>query len=207
MVAARRTTLLLLASLTLLCGSASAASEAKPHATFVGDSVSESIDYTPSARRILQRSFAIRFDLATCRRLVAPSCSFNGSTPSTALQAVRALGSGLGSVLIVNVGYNEGSSGYGSGIDRVMRAARRAGTRGVVWLTLRESGPYRSVYRSTNAAIRRAAGRWPDLVVADWHAFSSGRPWFRDDGLHLTPAGADALARFVRVHALRAAQS
>jgi lysophospholipase L1-like esterase len=35
-------------------------------------------------------------------------------------------------------------------------------------------------------------------VIADWDGYSRGRPYFRDDGLHLTPAGAVALARLLR---------
>jgi hypothetical protein len=169
--------------------------------------VSESLDYTLSARRILLRGFSVEFDLETCRRLVAPSCAFNGSTPLTALQTVQAHGSGLGEVLIVSVGYNEGSAGYGRGIDQVMRAARRAGARGVVWLTLREAGIYSEIYHATNHAIRKAAKRWPLLVLADWNAYSTGKAWFRADGLHMTVGGAEALARFLRPYVLRAARS
>jgi hypothetical protein len=197
----------LLAVAALTVSVASAAPAAKPRVTFVGDSVSESIDYTASARRILQSRFAIRFDLATCRRLVEPSCAFKGSAPRTALEAVEAYGGALGDVLVVSVGYNEGSAGYGRGIDQVVRAARRAGVDGVVWLTLREAGEHADVYRATNGAIREAAMRWPELVVADWNAFSAGRTWFRRDGLHLNPAGAEALARFLRPRVLRAAGS
>jgi lysophospholipase L1-like esterase len=77
----------------------------------------------------------------------------------------------------------------------VIRAARAQGAKAVVWVTLRET---RDVYRSTNAAIRREAKRSPDVVIADWDGYSRGRPYFRDDGLHLTPAGAVALARLLR---------
>jgi len=45
-----------------------------------------------------------------------------------------------------------------------------------------------------DVAIRQAAKRWPELVVADWNACSSGKPWFGPDGLHLTVTGANALA-------------
>jgi hypothetical protein len=165
--------------------------------TFVGDSVPASITFVPSAERRLRRGLAVRLDLRVCRRLVARSCSFQGSIPTTALQAVRGYGSALGDVLIVNVGYNEGAEGYRHGIDRVMHAALAQGARGVVWVTLRETRP---LYRSTNAAIRTAARRWPQLVVADWNAYSSGHAWFGRDGLHLTETGATELAAFLRRH-------
>jgi hypothetical protein len=160
--------------------------QAPVRATFVGDSVSASILYTTTAQKQLAKGVKVRLDLKVCRRLVQPSCPYQGSTPSTALQAVRSYGRSLGNVLIVKVGYNESSSGYGKGIDQVMRAAR-------------------DIYRSTNVAIRQAAKRWPQLVVADWNAYSAGKPWFGSDGLHLTAAGADGLATFLRQYVIRAA--
>ena len=82
------------------------------------------------------------------------------------------------------------------------RVALGQGARGVVWVTLRET---RGIYHATNVAIRAAARRWPQLVVADWNAYSSGRLWFGDDGLHLTNAGASGLAAFLRPFVLKAA--
>lgn len=170
--------------------------------TFVGDSVPASISYIPSARRQLQRGLRVRLDLRVCRRLVQPSCSYQGATPSTALQAVEGYGRALGRVLIVNVGYNESAQGYRQGIDRVMRAALAQGADGVVWVTLRET---QRIYHPTNVAIRTATKRWPQLVVADWNAYSSGKSWFGDDGLHLTPTGATALASFLRPYVWKVA--
>jgi hypothetical protein len=191
------------AVLAVLASSADAArSAAKPRVTFVGDSISASLDYVPAARNILSRRFRMQYDLEVCRRLVTTSCSFQGRTPTTALEAVRSRGRSLGDVLIVHVGYNEGSAGYGAGMRQVIRAARAQGAKGVVWVTLRET---RDIYRATNVAIREEAARWPQVVVADWNAASRGRPYFREDGLHLDSAGAVALARLVRESVLRVA--
>jgi hypothetical protein len=58
--------------------------------------------------------------------------------------------------------------------------------------------------------IRAEAERFPHVRVADWNAWSAGKPWFRSDGLHLTSAGADGLALMLRsyiVTAVRAAAS
>lgn len=181
--------------------SAAAAPADGSRVTFVGDSVPASIRYAPVAQRRLRQGFRVNLDLRVCRRLVAPSCTFQGTTPTTALQAVRGYGRSLGDVLIVNVGYNESAQGYRQGIDRVMRAALAQGARGVVWVTLRET---RSMYRRTNVAIKTAAGRWPQLVVADWNAYASGQAWFGRDGLHLTATGASELATFLRRHVRQA---
>lgn len=172
-------------------------------ATLVGDSVAASIRYTPQAQTVLSRGLRVRLDLRVCRRLVTVGCPYQGSTPPNALQAVQSLGHSLGTVLIVYVGYNESSTGYAKGIDQVMRAALRQGANGVVWVTLREE---RDVYRQTNVAIRAAAKRWPQLRVADWNTYSTGKPWFSSDGLHMSAAGAQGLAAFLRPFVFSAAQ-
>jgi len=77
-----------------------------------------------------------------------------------------------------------------------MRALKGAGVRTAIWVTLRETT---SNYAQSNARIRSAARRWrKSLVVADWNVYSRGMPWFREDGLHLTPSGAMGLARLLR---------
>ena len=202
-----RTVLATVALACLLGASQAAASpDAAPiPATFVGDSVPASIAYVSSAQAQLRRGLSVRLDLKVCRRLVQPSCSFQGSSPPTGLQAVQSYGHSLGRVLIVKVGYNEGSQGYGAGIDRVMRAALADGASGVVWVTLRERGGYASIYHSTNMEIKQAAKRWPQLLVADWNAYSSGKPWFGSDAVHLTATGATRLAAFLRPYVFRAA--
>jgi hypothetical protein len=175
--------------------------------TFVGDSVSAAIEYTAAAHARLSEGLVLRLDMKVCRRLVQKGCSYRGTTPTTALQAIDSYGRSLGDVLIVDVGYNEGSLGYNTRIDAIMRAALRHGVRGVIWVTLRASSAsgYESIYRSTNTEIKAAARRWPELVVADWNAYGFGRPWFGSDGLHLTSTGAVALADFLRPYVHKAA--
>ena len=155
-----------------------------------------SFDYVPAARRSLAKGLVLRSDSAVCRRLVAASCPFQGSTPETALDVVRADGRALGRVVVINVGYNDWSAVYD--VDRVLTALRTAGVESVIWVTLREAGPNAKLYAQSNARIRAAERRWRSLVVADWNAYSRGRPWFRGDGLHLTSAGAMGLARLLR---------
>ena len=198
-------------SLALLCAvvavvssTATAASKAPVRVTFVGDSVPASISYAPLAQAELERGLRVRLDLRVCRRLVAPSCPYQGSTPSTALQAVQSYGRSLGAVLVVKVGYNESAQGYRQGIDQVMRAALAEGAKAVVWVTLRETN---DSYHQTNVVIGTAAKRWPQLRVADWNAYSRGKPWFGPDGLHLTVTGAQGLATLVRASVLEAAAS
>jgi hypothetical protein len=194
----RRTAAVLVAVAALVLAASSTAGAAPaggPRVTFIGDSVAASLHFVPQAKRALGRGLELRLELAVCRRLVQPSCTYQGETPATALQVIQRSGSGLGSVAVVMVGYNDSASQYRSGLDRVMRALRKAGVDDVVWVTLGET---RDTYRLINGVIRKAASRWRELVVADWAALSRGKPWFAGDGLHLEPDGAMALARLIR---------
>jgi hypothetical protein len=183
----------------LLAASPAVAAEKKPRITVIGDSVQASFSYVPKAVSRLGKGFDLKVDAVVCRRLIASSCTYNGVTPKTALQLVRGKGSALGSVVVMNVGYNEGSGTYD--VNAVMRALRKAKVEHVVWVTLREQ---RSVYVSINGRIRQAAGRWKGFAVVDWNAASRGKPWFGSDGLHLNAAGAYALSGLIRQKVLAA---
>ena len=191
---------LVAAAAVLTCAAAAPAQPTAPtrtRVTVIGDSIMASFNYVAAARRYLGKSLDLRSDAVVCRRLVAASCSFQGTTPRTVLQVVGAQGRALGPVVVVNVGYNDWAAVYD--VDRVMKALRAAGVKHVIWVTLRQAGSYASIYAQSNARIRSAGKRWRStLVVADWNAYSSGKPWFRDDGLHLTTSGALGLARLLR---------
>ena len=184
----------------LTCAAAAPAQPTAPtktRVTIIGDSIAASFNYVPAARRYLGKGLDLRSDAVVCRRLVAASCSFQGTTPPTVLQVVGAQGRALGPVVVVNVGYNDWAAVYD--VDRVMKALKVAGVKHVIWVTLRQAGSNASIYAQSNARIRSAGKRWRStLVVADWNAYSSGKPWFREDGLHLTTSGALGLARLLR---------
>jgi hypothetical protein len=195
-----------LAAIALLVpASGSADSAARTRVTVIGDSVAASFDYVPAARRYLGKGFDLRSDAVVCRRLVATSCAFQGSMPSTALDIVRAQGRALGRVVVINVGYNDWVAVYD--VDRVMNALTAVGVQTVIWVTLREAGSYALLYAQTNARIRDAGRRWKRMAVADWNAYSRGKPWFREDGLHLSVSGAMGLARLLRPLLLAGAAS
>ena len=186
----------LAAAALLATASASASESAKPRVTVIGDSITASFDYVPSATRYLGKRLDLRSDAVVCRRLVAKSCPFHGSTPPTALQVIGARSHSLGSVVVINVGYNDWAAVYD--VDRVMRALRAAGVERIVWVTLREASSNATLYAQSNGRIRAADRTWKSLVVADWSTYSRGKPWFREDGLHLTVSGAHGLARLLR---------
>jgi hypothetical protein len=187
------------AAVVLACN---AVATSRIHVTFVGDSVADSLAYTPAAERALGRGFDLHFDLRVCRRLATAGCPYQGAAPPSALEAVYSSGTHLGPVLVVDVGYNDDPAQYRRGMDDLVETAGALGVKRIVWVTLRESQP---IYRQTNAVIRSEAKRFPEIDVADWNAWSAGKPWFRSDGLHLTAAGATALAAWLRPYLLRAA--
>ncbi|MGH3038561.1 MAG: hypothetical protein ACRDLZ_04025 [Gaiellaceae bacterium] len=194
-----------LAALIALGPAASSAGAVK--LTFIGDSKAAAINYSGKAKRLLSRGHDVRRDLRVCRRLVAPSCSYQKVTPRTALQAVRHYGTDLGRVLVIDVGYNDSSATYRSHLNRVMRAALRRGVKGVVWVNLRT---VRTDYAAINRIIKRSKSRWSRLQLANWNRYSRGHPgWFspaHNDGIHLTGAGAVGLVQLVRRHIPRAAR-
>ena len=104
---------------------------------------------------------------------------------------------------MVDVGYNDYSGTYRDDMRTIIKQADAEGVTGIVWVTLRQA---RSSYDWTNHVIRSESRNWPNVVVADWNAVSTGKRWFGSDGLHLNTAGADHLARFLRPFIDRAAQ-
>jgi hypothetical protein len=77
-------------------------------------------------------------------------------------------------------------------VDAVM--AHLAGVSRVVFVTVQLSGT-RPWEGQANGEIRAIAGRYPNVVVADWKAASDGHPdYTRGDGIHMSPAGAGVYA-------------
>jgi hypothetical protein len=108
---------------------------------------------------------------------------------------VSSLGRSLGPDVVVAVGYNDYELLYPDDVRNVLKALRRAGVQHVLWLTLRAS---RHDYVSMNQTLRGIAGLDSYLTLVDWNTYSRSHPdWFDADGLHLTPAGGQAMATLV----------
>jgi len=163
--------------------------------TFIGDSVPAEISYVASAQALLRRGVHIDLQLAACRRLVEPSCTVAGVTPPTALDVIESMGHRLGPVVVIGVGYNDWQLIYPHDTQLVLEALRGAGVQHVLWLTLREA---RHSYIPMDADIRQLARANPDVTIVDWNRYSRSHPsWFGADGLHLSVAGATAMATLV----------
>jgi hypothetical protein len=123
------------------------------------------------------------------------SCPYDGVRPPNVIERATALGSALGPVVVVIVGYNDYEANYAENIEQALAVFRTAGVQRVLWATLRES---RQSYASMNDMIRDAARRHPEVTVVDWNASSHTNPgWFQPDEIHLTPTGAEAMAGLV----------
>ena len=157
----------------------------------------------PSLEAGIAKGFDVRFDLQVCRRLTTAGCPYAGRKPSSALDVVE--GAARGSdVLVVDVGYNDDPALYGREMEQVIRAAKADGVKEIVWVNLRET---QGLFKRINAVIGTEAQHFPLVQVADWNAWSAGKPWFRSDGLHLTDSGAQGLALMLRVYIVSAARS
>ena len=185
-----------LVACALLASAAAGDAAARPRVTLFGDSVAAALAYQSRARATLAKGLDLQIDAEVCRRLAEVGCPYDGARPESVLSLVSKPAKPLGSVVVIDVGYNDVPSDYGDDVDRVMQALVRQGVTTVIWVTMQER---RVLYRATNAAIRAATKRWPQIVVADWDDASRARTtWFGDDELHLSSSGAVGLARFLR---------
>ncbi len=147
--------------------------------------------------------------LESCRRLVGASCrGREGYAPLNAVDELSTTVPGANRALVVVTGYNDWSGLFPIGVDALIRQARAKGIDRVIWLTYRENVGYVSPGAASNAAsfsinnahLRSvvASGRYPELILADWDAYSRSRPsWLTSDGVHLTAAGAPEAAAYV----------
>ena len=184
-----------LAALGLVVGAQGGSAAPPVRVTVFGDSAATAMAYDPDAKRTLGRGIDLRLEVAACRRLGDTSCPYDGVRPPNVIDRATALGSEMGSVVVVNVGYNDFEANYADNIEQALAVFRKAGVEHVVWLTLRAE---RQSYLSMNAMITAAAQKHPEMTVVDWNAQARNNPaWLQPDGIHLTPLGAEGMAALV----------
>ena len=169
----------------------------------IGDSTLLGLTYNPSAgrnsdaRSVIAAKYGIVWGVASCERLVAPSCGSN--PPPTSLQQMQANAGQLGQVVVIMGGYDDAE--IGTGVDAIVAEAARQGVGTVLWLTYRTGDltyQYASNYVGFNAVLRAKAQQYGSMVLADWDAYSHDHPeWMTDDGVHVNSTGAFALANFI----------
>ena len=184
-----------LAALVLVAGAQGGSAAPPVRVTVFGDSAATAMAYDPDAKRTLGRGIDLRLEVAACRRLGDTSCPYDGVRPPNVIDRATALGSEMGPVVVVNVGYNDFEANYADNIEQALAVFRKAGVEHVVWLTLRAE---RQSYLSMNGMITAAAQKHPEMTVVDWNAQARNNPaWLQPDGIHLTPLGAEGMAALV----------
>jgi hypothetical protein len=166
-----------------------------PRVTMITDSVGGVLYWSDDARHVLGRGLDFVLETKTCRRLVSVGCPAYGERPPSALATIQTLGTSLGPVVVVDVGYNDLADGYADGLDTVMRALVAAGVQHVVWVTLEET---RDPWVAIDAQIRAAPARWPQLVLADWAPVAAAHPEWFVDRVHMNGLGGMGFAEFLR---------
>jgi hypothetical protein len=182
-----------------------------PRVSLIGDSTMAAMQWFSSStldiEGIVGRSYSTTLDAASCRRLVVTSCRGRlGGRPQSVLPLMRSTLAGqLGDVMVVMAGYDDYS--ITSAVDQIMVEAHSQGVERVLWLDYRTATTYvlpgggsaRAVYTANNIELAAVAARRADLRVLAWNSFSAQQTsWFANDGIHLTPTGAVALANFIK---------
>src|SRR5262245_56749938 len=121
---------------SVAASAASGAGSARPRVTLFGDSVAAALSYDKAARTVLAQGFDLQLDAKVCRRLAEAGCPYNGDRPSSVLSLVQRPTAPLGSIVVIDVGYNDVPSDYGEDIDKVMQALVKQGVATVIWVTM-----------------------------------------------------------------------
>ncbi len=164
-------------------------------ALIIGDSVLNALETSVGARATLTARHPFTIDAKVCRRLIARSCAYQGSTPTTALDVLQA-DPGSYPTLVIGAGYNDGS--IATAIDTFIGEARHRGIAHVAWITYHAAGPLSPTFAAHNAILRDKLAVYPELSIIDWNTQADRHPeWTGTDGLHLTPAGTQAMASLI----------
>ena len=182
-----------------------------PPVTLIGDSTMAGMVWWDQAgvtrsQDVIRGSYTMALEAESCRRLVAPSCRGRfGYVPTNTMDVLRAYRGRLGEAVVIMAGYDDLS--IGDAVPQIMAETEAQGVKHVIWLTFPLNVPYvlpsgfpaRNLYAQHNGALFLNSLNHPSMHLADWNVYSRGHPdWFGRDGIHLTGAGAVALAWFIK---------
>lgn len=187
-------------------------------ATVIGDSTSAAMRWYDEANNntirydVMGGSYDLLWSIESCRRLVTASC-IGRTDPGTGLKwrpvsalplMQTTLRGKLGEALVIMAGYDDYT--ITNAIDPIMAEAKAQGVARVFWLTYRTSNSYSygQYYANHNVQLANAKVRHPNLVVLDWNGYTRSQSaatqnaWFAPDQIHMDPAGATALAHWLK---------
>jgi hypothetical protein len=183
------------ALLVAIAASTATADVAPPRVTLIGDSVMTGMLWHNDAIAIMQDGLGVDWQVAVCRRLVAPSCPFEGQQAPTLLDVVQKLDPNIAPIVVVEVGYNDSESLFTASVETSIQALLDTGAQRILWLNLRA---VRHPYVRMNAILAAEALKVPQLTIVDWNRYSRSHPdWFQTDYEHLREAGGVAMATLV----------
>jgi hypothetical protein len=163
---------------------------ARPKVLILGDSVLEMIcKYLPAELDELRQSFDV-----TCDGLDVPPFHYTSDGPAL----IRNHAADFGDHLVLALGYNDGfnATAFRQRAEAILAMPEVQAVPHLYWLTLRNVN---GNYGAANQVLRDLAQQHPNLTLLDWHAVSVAEPrvMTRSDGIHLTAAGADAMADLI----------
>src|SRR4051794_6039490 len=126
-IAPMRGVLFTLAAALVLATSSAAGGAQLQHVTMIGDSVADAISNDAAAIAILRQGTDVDFEIAPCRRVEGEGCPYQGVRPPSAVQLIQSMGSKLGPIVVVCVGYNDFEDQYAGNIEDALAALRAAG--------------------------------------------------------------------------------
>ena len=175
-----------------------------PRVLLIGDSTLQAVERYEKLPLLLGMDAV--YEARSCRLLAVPSC---GKDPPPNAVAVIDSAEGTFDMVVIMAGYDEWYDTFASSFDQVVASARAKGAKRVLWLSYPEGVAYRLPdERPGNESLvninqimrdKLASGAFPDVVIADWFHFASAAApgWWNGDGIHLSPAGAIAVADYI----------
>ena len=195
-------------------GTTGASAARTPRVLLIGDSTLAAVRWYGSSQRNLAGLDYV-LDAQSCRAVTAVSCV--GRTdpvtgrrirPANALDVLRSHRPGSVGELVLMVGYDESYTAFQRSVQVMTDAALAHGVDHVTWLTFRTDVSYvpplgaarDHSYRSNNALLRSAAAASGGYItLLDWNGYVNSRSGLVErDGVHLTSAGAAAVAALIR---------
>jgi hypothetical protein len=186
----------LIVALAVLAGGARASVESPPQVTVIGDSVLTAVEWNAEPLAVLRQGLDLRLDVGICRTLTGVSCPFEDRRAPMLVDVVDTLGTELGDVVLVEVGYNDDHDTFAASVEQSVSALLRAGVKHILWANLHG---FTQQWLDMNDVLDAAARRHPELTVIDWNDYASTHwSWFQGDSIHLVHQGAMAMATLFR---------
>jgi hypothetical protein len=169
-----------------------------PPVLIIGDSVGTGMSWHDDAIAVMEKSLAVDWQVAVCRRLIGESCDPGDGEPipQTLVDLVGAMPS-VPPTVVVEMGYNDFESTFPAAVDDAMQALIAKGAKHVLWLTLGAS--LEVPYGALNAILEAKTAEYPQLELVDWNKYSALHvaQWFQPDDVHLLDAGGVAMAHLI----------